>query len=294
MRFDWQGKSTDEMERHFNPRATVGSDAVTALLADYTRMSQEVRQKIGGNLNIRYGENEKETLDVHPARNNALGDPAPAFVFIHGGFWRALDKDDHSFIAEHFVEAGVTVVNVNYDLCPSVTLDELVEEARRAFAFIYHHAAEWNIDPKRIFVGGHSAGAHLTAMLFSDDFGARGLPENAMRGAILISGIYEPQVVLHITVNDEAKISADAAARNDCFAQTPRRKVQSLVSVGGNESQGWRAQTFGYAEKLEDAGMNIAVLDVPATNHFTILMDAVRPDGMGFKAIMAEIRAASE
>lgn len=282
MTWDWRGRSADELERHFNPRVALGDpEAVARGLAHYAESSAAARERLTGEYDIRYGAGEKQTLDAHrPAQAGA-----PILLFIHGGFWRALDKSDHSFLAPAFVEAGACFVNLNYDLCPAVTLDDIVREAREGLAWVWRNAARLGGDPGRLFVAGHSAGAHLCAMLLAQDWTAQGLPADAIKGAACISGIYETAPVLRISVNADVRLDEAIAARCDALSRPPRRKLPMLISVGGDEPEGWRAQTEAYAAACRAAGLAPEVQTVPATDHFTVVHDFAAPEGAQHRAM---------
>ncbi|MDP6707140.1 MAG: alpha/beta hydrolase [Alphaproteobacteria bacterium] len=183
------------------------------------------------------------------------------------------------------------MVNLNYDLCPAVTLDEIVLEARRAIAHLYGAAAQFSADPDRIFVAGHSAGAHMAAMLMNHDWEADGLPADLIKGAACISGIYEPAAVMRISVNEDVRLDAETAARNDCVSQPPRRPVPVLVAVGGDEPEGWRQQSIDYAEACRGAGCETELMVVDGTNHFTVAEAIAEPDSALFLALLAQVKS---
>ena len=146
-------------------------------------------------LDVAYGRAPSQTLDVFPA-----GQPgAPVLVFIHGGYWRSLDKADHSFIAPSFVAEGVNVVVPNYSLCPSASIEDIALEMTRVVAWLHRHAASFGADPARIALAGHSAGGHLAAMLLCcrwKDVDAA-LPLQPVLGALSISGLYDLEPLRH-------------------------------------------------------------------------------------------------
>lgn len=289
MGFQWRNADDETLERHFNPRLAV--TGAQELIEGYTAKAEAARKQIRGWYDFRYGPNPLETYDVHPPRVDALGSPAPMLVFIHGGYWRALDKSDHSWFAPAFVGAGVLAVNLNYHLCPEVTLDDIVGEARRAIAHLYNQASALGGDKHRIFVAGHSAGAQMAGMLLNFDWSLAGLPDDVVKGAACISGIYEPAAVRRISVNADVRLDAETAARNDCIAQPPRRPVPVIVSVGGAEPEGWRQQSRDYAEACRGAGCAVEYLEVPGANHFTVAEELSRRDSTTVKAILAAIAA---
>ena len=218
MTFSWREQPAPLLEQHFNPRVAVPH--FQEVLDRYAARSVAARQRLPGVYDLRYGPRPQQTFDLHRAAPPPTGAP-PLVLFLHGGYWRALDKRDHSFVALLFVEAGVTLANVNYALCPAVTLDEIVGDIREAVRYFAHHAADYGADAQRLFLVGHSAGAHLVARMLAQDWVAAGLPADTITGAVALSGIYEPEVVRHLTVNAEIGLTAAIAARHDCL-RTPR------------------------------------------------------------------------
>lgn len=282
MNWDWRGRSPEELERHFNPRAALGQDAAMAEIARYAELSAEARKNLSGEYDLRYGSGPKQTLDAHrPAKADA-----PILLFIHGGYWRALDKSDHSFLAPAFVKAGACFVNLNYDLCPAVTLDDIVRETREGLVWVWRNAARLGGDPNRLVVAGHSAGAHLAALLLAHDWSQDGLPADAIKGAACLSGVYEPAVVRRISVNADVRLDEATAARCDAVSRPPRGRPAMLITVGADEPEGWIAQTEAYAAACRGRGLAPEVVVVPGTNHFTLLHDFARPDGAQHKATL--------
>ena len=282
MSWDWRGRSAEELEKHFNPRVAIGDpEAVARGLARYAELSAQARKTLAGEYDIRYGAGEKQTLDAH--RPATAG--APILLFIHGGFWRALDKSDHSFVAPAFVEAGACFVNLNYDLCPTVTLDDIVREAREGLAWVWRNAARLGGDPDRLFIAGHSAGAHLCALLLAHDWTKEGLPADVVKGAGCFSGIYETAPVLRISVNADVRLDEATAERCDALSRPPRGKSPLLITVGGEEPEGWRAQTEAYAAACRAAGLAPEVRIIAAMNHFTLLHDFADRSGAQHQAM---------
>ena len=126
------------------------------------------RANLRGHLNIQYGPSAEETLDVFLP--HAQTHTAPVQILIHGGYWRALSKDDFSFLAAAIVPASAVAIVINYALCPAVTLDRIVDQCRRALVWTSRNAATYGGDSGRLHVTGHSAGAHLAAMLAATDW----------------------------------------------------------------------------------------------------------------------------
>ncbi len=126
--------------------------------------------------------------------------------FSTADFWRALTKDHVSFVAGPLVQAGAAVALPGYDLCPSVSLQTVVTEAKQALLWTRQQAARLNGDPDRIYVAGNSAGAHLAAMMLAEDWTKHGLARSPIAGAILVTGIYDLRPILRIQVNEDVRL----------------------------------------------------------------------------------------
>jgi len=227
---------------------------------------------------VAYGPHSTETLDIFPA--NRPG--APVLVFIHGGYWRFLDKFDHSFVALPFQRAGCTVVVPNYALCPAVTVPDITLQMVRALAWVSRHIAGYGGDPRRITVAGHSAGGHLAAMLMACQWQAVGpdLPPHVVRNALSISGLHElesvrrsPMLQSGLLLTDEDVLKASPA-----WLPAPARGELMCV-VGGDESEEFLRQNA----LMQQAWGNQRVpqaLAMPGRQHFSMLdalCDAAHP-----------------
>ena len=179
--------------------------------------SARVRAALACTLDVRYGAGPDMTADLFPAP--AAG--APIQVFIHGGYWRAMDKASHSFPAEGFVAAGGAAVSLNYALAPSVTLDTIVEQCRSALEWVADNAGRLNGDAARIFVSGHSAGGHLSAMMLCTDWAARGRAGGLVKGGTAISGIFDLAPLMETSINDDIRLDAGSARRNSPLHNLP-------------------------------------------------------------------------
>jgi arylformamidase len=281
---DLRGYSPEEFERQFNPRAAVPNhqpkiDARKAL-------SAEVRAQIDGHFDVRYGPNPNELLDIYPA---AGGGPAPVQLYIHGGYWRAQDKSDVAFIARPFTSAGATTVIINYDLCPSVGLDEIVAETIRAIAWTWQNIGQYGGDPDRIFVSGNSAGGHLCAMALAHDWAADGLPDDIIKGAAPSTGVYDVEPVLGISVNADVRLTPDMVGRLAPLNHPPRRALPLIISVGGAETEAWIKQSRDYLALCRARGMDPVYIEVPGADHFDMTGAMGQPDQPLLPAILRQM-----
>ncbi len=245
-------------------------------LARWAQASELARTRLSRRLDVAFGPDATDQLDVFPSSRAG----APVLVFIHGGYWRALDKADHSFIAPSFTHEGAMVVVPNYALCPAVTIEHIALQLTRALAWVWRHAAEHGGDPGRIVVAGHSAGGHLAAMLLSCHWKrvAEDLPVQLVGGALSISGLYdlEPirrtpflQVDLRLTPREVRRLSP---------AFFPRPKGTLYTVAGGDESEEFIRQNRLIRDQWGPSRVPVCET-VSGRNHFTVLHDLADPDG---------------
>ncbi len=285
---DWRQLSVEALEPIYNPRVAVADPQ--RHLDEFARSSAAARAMLGasgiGEEDVRYGPAALEILDLYrPAIDARPIDGAAMVLFIHGGFWRGLDKRDHSFVVPPLLDAGAVVANVNYDLCPAISLDTMVEQIVRAVRFCHGQARAWGADPDRLILIGHSAGAHLAASVLNHAGDAAGRPGELVAAMAAISGIYEPEIVTRISVNEQARIDTATARRHDCLSRLPGGHARIVAWAGGDEPAGWIAQTERYSEVVRSAGMSCQQFTLAGTNHFTVLQRSMQADSTAFGAI---------
>lgn len=268
----YQGYSAAQLDRQYNARATV-PDA-TVYLRQYAQQSAAMRASLPCHCDVAYGPGADELLDIFPAPQA----DSPVLVYIHGGYWRALSKDDSSFMAGAFTQAGATVVAVNYALAPAVTLDDIVEQNRRALAWVHAHIARYNGDPRRIYLCGSSAGGHLAGMLLAPDWPRQyGLPDDVVAGACPISGLFDLTPIPLTHINEWARLDAEAAQRLSPQFHLPDRPVPVLACVGSNETAEFKRQSAAYVQALLARGYPAEYMEVSGAHHFDIVQELARP-----------------
>ena len=216
-------------------------------------------------LDIAYGSESGQTIDMFPAQRPRTGG-SPLLVFLHGGYWRSLDKSDFSYIAPAFTRAGAAVAVVNYRLVPTVALEDLVRDVLAAVTWCYLHAGQYGADPQHIHVAGHSAGGHLSAMMLACEWprwhGA--LPPNVIKGALAISGLYDLEPIMHASfLNDDLGLDPDRVARLSPAWMRPATHAPLITAVGGAESDEFKRQNALIADKWR----TVFRRDVPAPGH---------------------------
>lgn len=221
-------------------------------------------------LDVRYGGGPNEHLDIFHARGT---DPAPVLLFIHGGYWRGMDKREHAFIAPAFTEAGACVVVPNYALCPAVTVPDIVMQMVKALAWTWKNIERHGGDPARITVAGHSAGGHLAAMMLACAWRAYDprLPDGLVRNAISISGLHDLEPIMHTPFLQSSLHLTPDQVRKASPARLPAPPGGRLHALcGGDESEEFHRQN----RLIRDAWGAKAVPvceQLPGRNHFTVL-----------------------
>jgi arylformamidase len=249
-------------------------------LASWADASALVRRAGTGDLEVAYGPGPGETLDVFPPAAPAAGG-APVLVFIHGGWWRALDKSDHSFIAPSFNADGALVVVPNYALCPTVSIEQIVLQVAAAVVWIWRHAARYGGDPSRIALVGHSAGGHLATMLLSCRWKemADGMPAQPLAGALSVSGIYDLEPLRHAPfLQADLKLTPSAVARlSPAFFPRPKG-TRLYAAVGLDESEEFLRQNRLIRDVWGPTAVPVCET-LPGCNHFTVLAGLADPAG---------------
>ena len=259
-------------DAQYNNRARIPEHP--AILAHWAEASAEALARHPEMVEARYGSHPRERLDVFPAR--APG--SPVLVYLHGGYWRALDKRDQSFVAPPFVAAGALVVLPDYALCPDVSVEQIVLQTVQALRWVYRNAARHGGDANRIVVAGHSAGGHLATMLLACRWQAvdPALPADLVKAALSISGLYELEPLRHAPFLAADLALTAASARKLSPAAMPAPGGRLVTVVGGDESEEFlrQADLIGHAWGPD----TVMATERPARrNHMDVLHELADP-----------------
>lgn len=254
-----------DLEAEYNNRARVPESG--GLIAGWARDAQSYRAQVGEPQVLRYGAGARHTIDYY-----AAADAGPVVVFIHGGYWQALDPSYFSHLARGLMQHGIAVAMPGYDLCPQVSVADIVAQIRAATAKLATLG-------RPLVMAGHSAGGHLAACMLATDWQAidAGLPRDLVCAAYAISGLFDLLPLVPTSVNNALKLD-DAAARavSPIFGPVPTHGSLDAV-VGGDESSEYLRQSRSIVEAWGDA-ISTRFATIAGANHFTAIAPLADPD----------------
>ena len=275
----------EELARRYNNGAAV-PDWADTLLPRWQRESQRVRDDASGIRDAVYGSKERNRLDVFTPKGKPPASGWPALIFIHGGYWQRLSKDDWSVIAAPFVANGMAAVIVGYTLCPQTTIRGIAGEIGAAMSYVWKAAAGLDLNREKLALAGHSAGGHLTAWCMSVDWTAHGLPVTPFVAATAISGLFDLEPLVPIYLNDALKLTnVEALAMSPAYRER-RVDCEFTAAVGGAELEEFPRQNRLLGSRWKD----VMEWEIPELNHFTIIDELTREDTALFKRVASGLR----
>jgi arylformamidase len=264
--FEWKKLSSDEKELYLNPKKSVPDHPIYQKNA--TKSAYEFRTTYNKkHINITYGKRVNQKLDIFIPSN--ANKKSPVQLYFHGGYWIGRDKFDHSHIAGPAITNNIIHVSVNYDLCPRVTLDIIVKETFECLEWIIQNISKYGGDTHNINLVGHSAGAHLVAMALTKSYSINSF----INSAVLISGIYQPQITRDISINDIINISEKTINLTDVYKHSLIHNTNFLVITGDEEPEAWKLLSKNYCKWLKNKGINFEYFNAINLNHFSIVRD---------------------
>lgn len=236
-----------------------------AYFEQWIKDSAAARESLNCQLDLSYGEGNRETIDLFFAENSTKW-----LVFIHGGYWQSATKELFSFIAPPIVESGYNVALVEYHLCPEVTIPVITEQCGKAIAWLYHHASDYDKPCEKMIIAGNSAGGHLTAMMFATDWQQYDMPTSVIEGGIAISGLFDLEPLIETTINERLNLDAESARAISPIHFKPTVNAPMVVAVGGLEGSEFERQSRLIHEA--EAWKNVAQAPISIENkhHFDV------------------------
>lgn len=279
----YKGFRKEEMEKHFDPRAAVPDHQRWA--DERESASRDNREKLKSWLNVPYGNSPRQVIDIFPSERPGT----PVLVYVHGGYWVRGGKDHNSHFVDLYGRAGITVALVEYDLCPDVSVTEIVRQVRSAISWVYKNISTYGGDPSRLHLCGVSAGGHLVTMALAHEWEREGLPRDIIKGGVAISGVYDLDAVLHIAVNKQIRLNPETARENSPFVHSPLPHAPLVVAVGGSETEGWKQMSRDLYQRCNERGVHCEYVEVPGANHFMLSSHLADPESLLTRAIFKQM-----
>jgi arylformamidase len=237
----------------------------------WRRKSELAREKLSPLLDVAYGPGDRNRLDFFAAQSANR----PLLVFIHGGYWRSMDKADFSFIAPAFVANDFNVAIINYPLTPSVRIEEIVRHVRLGCRWLYENAAALRVDPLGLHLVGWSAGAHLAMMMTArgQSVAAQSSSSFPVKSVFAVSGIYDLFPVRHTSANAGFRLTHEEAQLNSPLYLHPNSDSKLAVVWGALETPTFRAQSLALANAWQASFR----LEVENCHHYAAMGELARP-----------------
>jgi arylformamidase len=250
------------VEREYNNRALVPDHP--AYFARWERDSQFVRSTLPCEIDLAYGPDPRHRIDLFPAAGSR-----GTLVFIHGGYWRSLDKRMFAWLAASWAAAGVSVALPNYRLCPGVRIDDIVDDAIAAVNWVALNGRQHGLATGRMVLSGHSAGGHLTAALFATPLARLQFDPACIAGGAPISTVVDFEPLLQFSANSDLRLDAAAARRLALHDKKPTLAAPLVIAAGAGESSEFQRQSRLLAQAWRPQVKALHLL--PGHNHFSVV-----------------------
>ena len=278
----WRELDAAARETEYSPSSVIGG-AYQSFIRSYAQRSRDARARMPGLLNLRYGEAAAARLDLFVPVPVPAARLPPLLLFIHGGYWQELSKEESSFAAAPCVEQGIALAAIDYTLAPHAGVAQMVDECCQALAWLKSEAPRLGFDGQRIVVAGSSAGAHLAAMLALRQPGA-------LKAVVLVSGIYELEPLIGTSINTAVGLTVESARALSPALHQLHGFPPAIVCWGEVETAEFKRQSGGFALQLERAGTSTQQFEVPQRNHFDVVLDIADPTQALGRAVLGRMR----
>ena len=277
-KINWRELEKSEIEREYSPSSAIGGDYLP-YINEYIRESNLVKESYDV-IQCAYGPLGTNTLDLILPKNLIDGAPVPLIVFVHGGYWQELSKKESLFLGKQILDEGYAFAAIDYSLCPSVKIEQIVDECRMALSWLKSAGSSYGYDSEKIILTGSSAGAHLSAMCSLTDNHESRSASYIPAATVLVSGIYELEPLIHTSINDALQMSKDSAIILSPLFKSLKFFPQTLITWGENETDEFKYQSEAFAQNLMDYGILVETCEVIGKNHFDIILDLANKNGI--------------
>jgi arylformamidase len=280
----YQNFDLKALEREYSPSSCI--DDIGVYIEQYVTLSDNAKSmaKAQGKLlaDIQYGSNADEVLDMFLPFDSQQKQ-RKLQVYIHGGYWQELSKNESCFAATNFQQLGYHFAVLNYSLAPNASLTEIIEQNRRAIAYLYQHAEEYGYDKNEIYLSGSSAGGHLAMMMALTDWSKYiEVKQNIVQGICSVSGIYDLTPIAQTYINEPLQLSQREIATYSPLLLDFKLPIKEKISLsncsviiayGDNETLEFKRQSIAMSEHLVEQELMVTSAQITERNHFNVILD---------------------
>ena len=280
----YQGYTAKQLNVEYSPSSCI--EDINVFIKQYINQSTTAQAKANSTQtlksNLAYGAESTQVIDLFLPTTTAQ---KKLHIYIHGGYWQELSKDESSFAATTFQQHGVHFAVINYTLAPNASLSEIVEECRQAVKWLATNSHLFGYDEQEIYLSGSSAGAHLAAMVALDN-------TIAIKGICAVSGVYDLTPIQHTYINEPLQLSAAEVASNSplfMLEQWPE-ECACIVAYGDNETNEFKRQSQAFYHQLKQLGQTASLKEIKARNHFDVILDLANDHSILFKLVQKQMQ----
>ena len=269
----WKHMSLAKIEQEYSPSSCI--EDIMVYINDYISHSQMAQDTLNYQANLSYGDattTKGERLDYFAAKTGG-----PLVIYIHGGYWQQLSKDESCFMAPGLNEQGTHLAVVDYTLAPEATINQMIAQCCYAVAWLIAQNETLGFDTNRVIIAGSSAGAHLCAsVLQAAQQSLHGLSPQSIGGAVLISGVYDLRPLVNTYINEPLHLTPQSATDLSPGLFTNKGLPPCIIAYGSNETQEFKRQSQEYHQQLLSDGAASQCFEVDTKNHFDIVFDLAK------------------
>ena len=268
---NWKSLSNEDLEKEYNPSSLIGGN-YQPYIEQYIAQSEIAKNQLDLT-DCQYGPKSSNTINLFIPKSASREKPCPLMIFIHGGYWQELSKNESQFSAIDFIKNDIAFAAVDYTLCPEATIQEIINECRLAITWLQLNSNQFNYNPNKIFISGSSAGAHLTAMCALNNNDKINANLEKIAGVILVSGVYDLEPIVKTTINKAIGMDNNSAIEASPLFKDLKNMPDTIIAWGEIETSEFKEQSINFAKALSTNGTKVETLEIRNRNHFDIILD---------------------
>lgn len=269
------------LEEQYSPSSCI--DDISVYIEQYVEQSElALNTAVASDSvirNLKYGTDEDETLDLYVPTS---GNTKKLQIYIHGGYWQELTKAESAFAASNFQQHGCYFAVLNYSLAPKANITEIVEQNRKAIAWLIENADLLGFDPSQIYLSGSSAGAHLAMLMAQTDWSnvlkSEALVEPVIKGITAVSGVYDLSPIKETYINKPLALTHEQITLQSPLFHLQQCQCDVLFAIGDNETEEFKRQTFEMFEHIYLQNIETRLIEIEGKNHFDVILDLANSD----------------